>query len=419
MNKAKRIICILLSLCLIIGFASCKNDNPDENITENPSSNQTQNENNDNDIKVLSLNKESISHHEWYEDFPTMLVKSEYSDVTLDKSMEEQYPELAEALSETSTMRKRAMEDEKDNLLADATREFMNDGEAFSTHISSLDVYVRRADSVAVSILEDYNSDGVRAISGLNYDTESGEKLALSDVVNDVPSISSLVEKEILNRIGEDESLGGTAVADYFNNRSEDDIRWTFEYNGITFWFNPGDIAPTNFGVQTVTLTFEKYPELFVEKYTAVPGAYTIGLPLSTYLYTDVTGDKQTEEIFVEAFSNDDIAYSSFALQTEESYYEDELVSYGLEPYYVKTADGNSYIFIFSKNSDDETSLKVFDLKDGKVKFVDEAGLGILCNQKGIYTLPTNPAELELFDYDNSSSNTYFVGENGISQIKK
>ena len=419
MNRFKKIICILLSLCLVIGFASCKNDNPDEKVTENPSLNQTNNENTEDEIEVLSLNKEFISHHEWYEDFPKMLVKSEYSDITLDKTLENQYPNLAKTLSETSTMRKRTMEDEKDNLLADATKDFMNDGEAFSTYISTLNVHVRRADSVAVSILEDYKLDCARALCGLNYDTESGEKLALSDVLTDVSTISTLVEKEILKRIGEDESLGGTAVADYFNNHSEDDIKWTLEYNGITFWFNPGDIAPTNFGVQTVTLTFEKYPDLFVEKYTAVPSAYMVSLPLSTCLYTDVTGDKQTEEIIVEGFSNDDVTYSSFAVQSEQSCYEVDSVSYGLEPYYVKTADGNGYIYIFSNNSEDETSLKVFNLKDGKVEYVDEISLGMLCNQKGILTLSTNPMKLYLFDYENAASNTYSVGINGIPQIQK
>ena len=124
MDKLKRILCVLLSLCIIIGLASCKKDNPDENVTDNPSTTQTSNENTKDEIKVLSLNKEYISHYEWYEDTSTMLVRSEYSDVTLDKSMEKQYPLLAKTLLETSAMRKRAMEDEKDNYISFATEEF-------------------------------------------------------------------------------------------------------------------------------------------------------------------------------------------------------------------------------------------------------------------------------------------------------
>ena len=98
--------------------------------------------------------------------------------------MEKKYPLLAQTLTETSVMRRRTMEEEKDNFIVTATEEFLNDSEAFSTYVSTLDVQVRRADSVAVSIVEDYNSETDRSLNSLNYDTESGKLLALSDVVS-------------------------------------------------------------------------------------------------------------------------------------------------------------------------------------------------------------------------------------------
>ena len=185
MCKLKRIFCILLSLCIVIGFTSCKKDNPEENVTDTPSTMQTSNENTKDEIKILSLNKEYISHYEWYEDTSTMLVRSEYSDVTLDESMEKQYPLLAKTLSETSAIRKRTMEDEKDNYIAFATEEFENDSKSFSTYFSTLDVQVRRADGIAVSILEDYSTKDSRSFNGISYDTESGKELALADVFID------------------------------------------------------------------------------------------------------------------------------------------------------------------------------------------------------------------------------------------
>ena len=45
MDKLKRILCILLSFCIIIGFASCKKDNPDENVTDTSSTTQASDEN--------------------------------------------------------------------------------------------------------------------------------------------------------------------------------------------------------------------------------------------------------------------------------------------------------------------------------------------------------------------------------------
>lgn len=397
MDKLKRILCVLLSLCVIIGFASCEKDNPDENVTDNSSTTQTSNENTKDEIKVLSLNKEYISHYEWYEDTSTMLVRSEYSDVTLDKSMEKQYPLLAKTLFETSAMRKRAMEDEKDNYIAFATEEFKKDGASFSTYISTLDVQVRRADSIAVSILEDYGTEDSRSFNGINYDTESGKELGLADVFTGTSKIPTVVEKEIMSRIGEDEPFGDTAVIEYFKNTPEDSITWTLDYDGVTFYFNPGDIAPTNYGVQVATVTFAEYSDLFNKKYTIVPDEYIVSLPVSAPFYTDVTGDKKAEELIVSGdYDEDTKFYHAISINSETSEYETEWFSY-IEPYYVKTADGKSYVCVFSVNNEEESkdfTLSVYELKNDKAKLLSTSKTGLDCIGENIFALPTNPSEL-------------------------
>ncbi len=397
MDKLKRILCVLLSFCIVIGFASCEKGNPDENVTDTPSTTQTSNENTKDEIKALSLNKEYISHYEWYEETSIMLVRSEYSDVTLDKSMEKQYPLLAKTLSETSAMRKRAMEDEKDNYISFATEEFEKDSENFSTYVSTLDVQVRRADSIAVSILEDYGTEGSRSFNGTNYDTESGKELGLADVFVDTSKISSTVEKEILSRIGEDEATGDTAVIEYFKNTPEDSITWTLDYNSVTFYFNAGDIAPTNFGVQVVNVTFAEYPDLFNGKYTVVPDEYIVSLPVSAPFYTDAVGDNETYEIVVSGdYDEETKFYHAISINAETSEYETEWFSY-IEPYYVKTANGRSYICVFSVNNEEEGKefkLSVYELKKGKAKLLSTSKTGLDCKGENIFALPTNPSEL-------------------------
>ncbi len=398
MDKLKRILCVLLSLCIIIGFASCKKDNPDGNVKDNPSTTQTSNENTKDEIKFLSLNKEYISHYEWYEDTSTMLVRSEYSDVTLDKSMEKQYPLLAKTLAETSAMRKRAMEDEKDNYIAFATEDFKKDSENFSTYVSALDVQVRRADSIAVSILEDYSTKDSRSFNGINYDTESGKELRLADVLTDTSQIPTVVEKEIMSRIGEDdESAGDTAVVEYFKNTPEDSITWTLDYNGVTFYFNSGDIAPTNFGIQVVTVTFAEYSDLFNEKYTVVPDEYVVSLPVSAPFYSDAVGNNETDEIIVSGDYDDNTKfYHTISVNSETSEYEIEWFSY-VEPYYVRTADGKSYVCVFSVNNEEEGknfTLSVYELKNDKAKLLSTSKTGLDCIDENIFALPTTPSEL-------------------------
>ena len=416
MDKIKRIVCVILALCFTVAFTSCgdKTSQDVETTTQNTENNAKE------EITVLSLNKEYVSHYEWYEDYPTMLVRSEYSTVVLDESFATEYPALAKTLSETSIMRKKSMEEEKDNLLFDATKEFMNDGEYFLTYISTLDVQVRRADRITVSILEDYYSVYGRSFNGLNYDTESGNLLALSDVITDTSEISEIVENIIMNRIGEEEPFGETAVADYFSNTAQEDINWTLDYNGVTFYFNAGAIAPTNFGVQTATVTFAEYPELFNEKYTVVPDAYIISLPVSSSFYTDVTGNNRLEEIIVMGDCDTESRYyNTLSVYYEGSFHNEEWSAYELDPYYVKTADGNSYIYLFSLNSEDEnreTVLSVFKLENGEIKFIGTSEIGMPCKGNKIFALPTDPDNLLLDAYDGATDSVYSADENGVTR---
>lgn len=392
MNKLKRIVCILLTLCFTVALSSCGEKPPQEATPSGTTENAENRE-----ISVLSLNKEYISDYEWYKDTSAMLVRSEYTDVTLDEAMEKDYPLLAKTLAETSVMRKRTMEDEKDNFIALATDEFESNNETFSTYVSTLDVQVRRADSVAVSILEDYGKEDSRSFNGLNYDTESGKELGLADVFADTSKFPATVEKEIMSRIGEDESDGDTAVIEYFKNTPDDSITWTLDYNGVAFYFNPGDIAPTNFGIQVVTVTFAEYPDLFNEKYTIVPDEYVVSLPISAPFYADITGDKKTEELTVSGdYDEDTKFYHTISINSETSEFEAEWFSY-IEPYFVKTADGKSYLCVFSVNNEEEGkdfTLSVYDFENGKVKLLSTSKTGLDSKGKNIFALPTDPSEL-------------------------
>ena len=413
MNKLKRIVCILLTLCFTVALTSC-GEKPPQEVTPNKTTQTAENK----EISVLSLNKEYISHYEWYKDTSAMLVRSEYTDVTLDKSMEKKYPLLAKALTEISVMRKRTMEEEQDNFIVTATAEFLNDSKAFSTYISTLDVQVRRADSVAVSIIEDYGTESSRSFNGLNYDTESGKELGLSDVFIDFSKIPATVEKEIMSRIGEDEPDGDTAVIEYFKNTPEDSITWTLDYNGVTFYFNPGDIAPTNFGVQVVIITYAEYPDLFNEKYTIVPDEYIVSMPVSTPFYTDITGDKKAEELTVSGnYDTDDRCYYTLGINSESSNYEVDWFAYDLNPYYVKMADGGSYLYVFSDTGEKENrqmTLIVFSLKNGEIKQVSEMDMGLLYRGNNVFALPTDPDNLLLDIYDGSTDSVFSADENGI-----
>ena len=390
MNKKKRIICIILSaLCFVIIFTSCGNKPPQEATTSGTIQNTLNKE-----ISVIQLDKEFVFDYEWYGDTSEIVIRSEYTDVILDKAMEKDYPLLAKALSETSVMRKRAMEEEMDNFIVMSTDDFASNNGDCLTYVSTLDVQVRRADSVAVSILEDYGTESFRSFNGLNYDSNSGKLLALSDVVTDIKNIPEAVEKELQNRIGQSESDGETAIPDYFSNTDEDSITWVIDYNGITFYFEPGAVAPTNFGIQVVTVNFAQYPDLFNKKYTTVPDSYVVSLPESSTFFIDITGDKETEEIVVSSFFDDDTKpYHTISLNSVSSDFKTAWFSL-VDPYYVRTSDGKSYICIYNLTKEEDgmdSTLVVYGLENGEVKLIGVSETGLNYKGNNLFALPTNP----------------------------
>lgn len=420
MKAFTRHIILFLALCLIFSLAACNKNEPDNQPSDNPTTDTTaQNDPvTEKKAELLALDKEFISHNDFQEGYPDMLLRSRYSNITVEENCAELYPIIAKALSENAAMRSNAMENERDNFIANAKEAYDADPDSFETQISETDTVVRRADSIAVSIIEDYNSDGTRTIKGYNFDTESGNILTLSDVITDFSNVPSIAESIIMSRIGEEEPNGESAVIEYFKNCPEENLSWTLEYDGVTFWFKPGDIAPTNFGIQNVTITFEEYPELFNKKYTASPDAYITGIPSAT----SFTYNKAEELVITGDYDKASDSYYGFSIQVNGSDYEVGCQAYNIHSYYVKSADGNSYLYVFtdeSKDEDRQMKLSVFDLNGSDIEKAEE-NMGLLYRGDNIFALPTNPDSILLKDYDERYPTLEFkVGEGGLPEMSK
>ncbi|MBQ5754899.1 MAG: hypothetical protein IIV90_04445, partial [Oscillospiraceae bacterium] len=214
----------------------------------------------------LALQKQLYGQYDWEDD--DLLVQSEYSHITLWYEDAEAYPQLAEVLEQTAAMVVRSMEDEYDNLSATAREELAALGFAPETAVSTLDIQVRRADSVAVSLLSDSYADfgwieGFRGMHGANYDTQTGRQLMLDEVVDVNNDLAEAVEKELTSHMWAGDFYTDSAVEDYFANTPYDAFSWTLDYNGVTFYFADGELCEPGNGRQTATVAYAAYPELF------------------------------------------------------------------------------------------------------------------------------------------------------------
>lgn len=440
----KKILVLTLLLCFIGTFAACKGLIPEtqtsgvsENVVDNTSEKETEaiQEDSSNESEevvelpqVLSLAQTYTTRYEWQNDI--WILYSEYSNIIMWENAE-QYPEMDGMLSEIEGMQTRTMDDEADNIIS-FVQEIMDvNATDFETQVSTLDVQVRRADSVVVSLLSDSYADygfieDFRGMWGSNYDVQTGEQLLLSDVVLDMEPIPGIVLKELNNHIWAGDFYSETVVAEYFRNTSENDISWTLDYNGVTFYFGDGELSEPGNGGQTATVSFREYPELFNEKYMNVPEAYMVRLPLDRSYFTDLNDDGTLEELNCTGYFNQtDRFYTQFGIYTDvDGYYHyEDLFAYDFQPYYVKTEDGNHYIYLFCEESEGgnrQMMLVVYDVDDGNYTRVGEMNIAPAYIPSDMFILPLDPNNMFMDNFDSMAQDAevYMVGSDGMP-VKK
>ncbi len=440
----KRTIYLLLALCLLLSLAACRKEPATESTApaqaQCPTQTQlsteatapaetqvpteaTEPRKDEDTIRLLTAEKALHTYYEWADELPFALVRSEHSTVTLGGEDAEAYPEMAQVLSQIAVMQENAMLEEFDNLVSFAREDLSRSGESFATYVSTLDVQVRRADSLVISLLSDsYSHYGqiqyYRVFHGSNYDTLTGRKILLNEVVDVNNYLALAVEKELLEQMYAEAFYSEYAVQNYFADTPYDDFSWTLDYTGVTFYFTPGQFCEG--GAMAATVTFAEYPELFNPKYTDVPGQYAVEMPLDISYFADLDGDGRQEAISVSGcYDNERGCYLDFGVYTNRDgcWYE-ECYAHELHPYYVKAADGQ-YLYLFFEDFDEgvrDMRLMVLRLNaDGSVTKSGEINVSPSWVADNRFLVPTNPGEMMLDDTDSGAGSIAFsVGNEGI-----
>ena len=431
----KRILFVLLSVCLLLCVAACgktpaQPTEPEAQPTwdtQQPTESQSPTEAvgiQTDPVRLLTLEKSLYSYYEWADDFDQPLVRSEHSCITLGQEDAEAFPEMAEVLRQKAAMQENAMLDEYYDLVGLAREELALNRDSFETNVSTLDVRVRRADSLVISLLADSYShygqiENYRVFHGSNYDTQSGRELLLRDVVTVDHDLAKAVETELTTSVWAGDFYSETAVADYFANTPDDGFHWTMDYFGVTFYFSVGELSDD--GMLTATVSFAEYPELFNEKYLAAPTEYAVEVPLDISVFAQLDTDDALEAISISGWYNEERnRYMDYGIYTDTDgqYYEEECFESDLHPYYVKTANGN-YVYLFCEDFQEgwrSMRLVVFSVNaDGSVAKIGERNVSPSWLSDNRFQIPADPDGFLLDDADHGEEKAVFaVGTNGM-----
>lgn len=344
--KAKKFMCILLAFCLVASLCGCS-----DTLPSTPKEEKTGKQNSG-EFSFIDVMLGDMFTEEWLEEDTTCNVS--WDKLKLSEESTTKFPKLKETFDEinakTDTEVKALMYE-----LSSAAKQLRTETADSVNCEGSSHIFIQRADSTMVSWLEEEYvfSGGVHPdyfYKTTNLDSASGESIALSEVISDINLLPALLEEKITTKYN---YVTFGDLQEIFNSYSDKDYCWTLDYQGITFWFSPYEIAPYSVGLLSTKILFDENDELFAEKFkSALPDTYAVALPIGNALGQeiefDLEDDGKSDVIYVGQTPDHTGSYYMFKAVINGAEYLDEInYAYGFDAYLVHK-DSKNYIYTVS-----------------------------------------------------------------------
>lgn len=332
----KRIIFILITICMIITFTGCSNSSPG-NAKENPKS-----ENNCTFVDVL-IGDTNIE--EWHDN--NVITSVKWQKLKLSDEHSKTYPSLSAAFDRYN---EESLTDAKALMYEITPLAKEMEGEEYDPVYCQSDakVYMQRADNHIVSFLEcmEKYTGGIHPdyyVNGRNYNSGTGEKVQLSDVLADTKELSSILEKKITEKYPD---VAFSDLKDTFSKYKEEEFTWTIDYQGINFWFSPYEIAAFSAGTLSAKIWFDEYPDMFNKAYMESPENFVMTLPMRQKIDFDLNRNNEKKD-YIEIDSSLDQygSYNMLSVTVNGKTFTDEInYAYDFDVYLAHIGDKN-YIY--------------------------------------------------------------------------
>lgn len=307
-----------------------------------------------------------------------MIARGSYEIVKLTEESAIAYPQLNKMIEEENEEIAKRFKGGFEEI-REAAKSYCEDNdvnpEELPETVSEAKITPVRCDSSAVSYYETGYTNYPGAAHGFigyrsyNFDTATGSEIELTDVFTDIQMLRAAVY-ENLTAVGDGSQVTGESTEGLLTSAFDegyDDLDWVLDQEGVTFIFAPYEIAPYALGTIEAKISFAAYPDLFTGKYATAAEGYVKKLDPNTAAKVDVDGDGTEEMISVSGVSEENSDYPLyFGLKVEigdqSCTTEDYFYSYA--PYFVRTDDGNSFIYVITTTDNDYQNLTVFAIKD-------------------------------------------------------
>ena len=360
----KRFVCIGMVVCILLSLCSCKKA-PNNIVNEIP----------EGEISFISVMLGDKNIEEWNEN--NVIATVAWDKLKLSEDDEKKFPELKKTFDKLNN---EALKDAKALMyeLSGAAKDLEGDkyNPLYLEGVS--EVYLQRADTKIISYVEDVfvHSGGVHPdyhYITSNFNPKTGEKLILTDVMKSLKGLPDILESE-LNSKYDYLNFGENQLWTIFNEYSPEDYNWTLDYQGITFWFSPYDIAAYAAGPLSVKIYFDEEPYIFNEEYTKAPsGNFCLMLPMRQKIDFDLNGnDEEKDYIEIDTSLDQYGSYNMLSVTVNGKTYTDEInYAYDFDVYLAHIGDKN-YIYSDSFSDNDYHMFCTWDINGDTPKMTQE-----------------------------------------------
>lgn len=289
-----------------------------------------------------------------------------YPELALSRQDAEKYPVLARSLTALNNDGAQNSQNAYAQLLTAAEGALMRyaqqpeqqetqEESAFQGFYRHDDLILPRADSRTVSILYSMTSysggtQGELYYYCTNLDTATGRVLNVSDVVLDMAALREKLELELKKTYPDAEFAAlEEALNAYFSDPTS--FTWTLDYEGISFYFSPGELSSYDDGRMICSLRYDNNRGLFSEYYTAVPASYAVPLLNGRSMDVDITADGVSDTISVEPiYEKDGDGIDKLTISVNGKEYTANTPMLECTAYIVNIASARYYLFISAQN---------------------------------------------------------------------
>ena len=298
------------------------------------------------------------------------------------------YPELNQALTlEYDTLKKSTQED-LNNLKESAEEmvEYMQ-GDDNMQLIAEYAPYVLRADENVVSYEQFYDdyyggTHGYHSYAGFTFDTKTGKKLDLYDVITGEESVKVGIIQELKNKYASEDGLvenntpeeDADAFFEYVDSKDQSGaVAWSLGADRLNIYYNPYNIGSWALGIVSVSLPFEKYPDAVKEEYKMGTSDYAVKIGIYADYSADIYNDGSFSDVSVYPDGTDDYANSALRIQIQDengqvtSRVFDDMYYFTMEAYYVKTGNRH-FLHVFTHSENDWTADNVYEITNGQIR---------------------------------------------------